>query len=464
MKPIKVISILLVYTIFIHLGYAQTSSCAYCKMDIKDASFKSRAITNSDKTLEFDAIECLVNYVEKKNERSFKKLEVTDYNTTVYIPAESAHYLKSKAIPSPMGANLSAFENRMEVMSTKKDLGGELFTWTELLKSFTSAEYGSVSHSHHEHHRPDAYAPSAIMGDHLHPKGGLMVSLRTMYMTMNGNLQGDTDISNESIYENFMVAPQTMSMQMHMLGAMYAPTDKLTLTLMQNYITKDMDLTARMIIDNGMPMLRDFSTSSSGIGDLKVGTLYGLIAKEKLNLHVNAIISVPIGGIENRDATPMMANAKLPYAMQLGSGTFDFTLGGTLKGNIGQISWGLQQLSTIRTGTNSENYRFGNLFQLHSWAAYSFSNVISTSFRLSASSEAEINGEDSDLNRMMVTTANPSNYGGELLRGALGINILLPKSNLVFSAEVGTPLYQNYNGIFMNESLGVNASLRYTVL
>ena len=464
MKPLKIIFGIVSYLIFAQFSYAQTVSCAHCKMDINNLTFKSNAITNSGKILNFDAIECLVNYLEIKKESSFKNLAVTDYHTNNFISAESAYYLKSKTIQSPMGANLAAFKNALKAESIQKEKGGEVYTWNELLKKIDSSEVDAVGHSHHEHHRPDAYAPSGIMGDHLHPKGGVMISLRTMYMSMEGNLQGNDEISNESIYENFIVAPQAMNMQMYMLGAMYAPTDKLTLVLMQNYVMKDMDLTARMMMDNGMSMLRDFSTSSSGIGDLKIGGLYGLVAKEKMNLHANATISVPIGGIENRDATPMMADAKLPYAMQLGSGTFDFTLGGTLKGTIGDISWGLQQLNTIRTGMNRQNYRFGNLYQLHSWAAYSFSNAISTSFRLSASSESEIKGADPELNRMMVTTANPDNYGGELLRGALGINMLLAKSNLVFSAEVGMPLYQNYNGIFMNENLGINVSLKYTVL
>ena len=65
---------------------------------------------------------------------------------------------------------------------------------------------------------------------------------------------------------------------------------------------------------------------------------------------------------------------------------------------------------------------------------------------------------------MMVTTADPSNYGGELVRGAIGVNIVLAKNKLIFGAEIGTPLYQNYNGIQMNETLNLNGCLKYTLL
>lgn len=150
--------------------------------------------------------------------------------------------------------------------------------------------------------------------------------------------------------------------------------------------------------------------------------------------------------------------------MQLGTGTFDMTFGGTLKGNNDTFSWGLQQLNTFRTGENKQEYRFGNLHELHSWLGYGISKKISVAIRLSGSSEGEISGADSELNPMMVTTADTSNYGGELIRGAIGLNVLLANNKLVLSAEFGTPLYQNYNGIFMNEKLSFNTCLKYTVL
>lgn len=458
MRLIKITSILLLFLISNRLSYAQTVSCAHCKMDVTDDAFRAKAITKSDKTFYFDAIECLVNYIKTKDESTFKKLEVTDYIRKEYISAIDAVYLKSKAVPSPMGANLSAYRTLTDAISNQKGKDGEMYNWKQLKQRFLSSSFGATSHS--GHHQPDAYAPIGIMGDHLHPKGGLMISLRYMNMAMDGNYEGSNKITDELVYDRFMVAPQEMTMQMYMLGLMYAPSGKLTLILMQNIVSKDMDLTARMMM-NGMPMLRDFSTSSKGLGDFKAGVLYGFVAREKIALHANVGFNIPIGNIKNRDATPMNPDAKLPYAMQLGTGTYDITLGGTLKGNLGDVSWGVQQLNTFRTGENSQEYRFGNLHELHSWLAYGFSNTLSTSIRISGSSEGNINGIDSELNTMMVTTADPTNYGGELLRGALGVNVLFAKSKLVLSVEIGTPLYQNYNGITMNEKLTVNSGLKY---
>lgn len=462
MQSIKIVSTFILCLFFTKTILSQSGRCTYCKMDIKNDLFRAKVETDSGKVIHFDAIECLVNYLKTKDGGDNKNVWVTDYRTGQFINAADAYYLKSNAIPSPMGANLSAFSSEPEAVVVQKEKGGKIRTWKSLKERFESSNFGAVDHSHH-HNRPDAYAPSGIMGDHLHPKGGFMVSLRYMNMKMNGNREGHHKITDDMIYERFMVAPQDMTMHMYMLGVMYAPSDKLTLMLMQNFVKKNMGLTARMMIDGGMPMLRDFSTSAAGSGDLKLGFLYGPYPNKKTTFHLNLGLNVPVGNIEHRDATPMMEDAKLPYAMQLGSGTFDLTFGGTLKGSGNKFSWGLQQLNTFRTGTNKQHYRIGNLYELHSWLGYGISGKVSTSLRVSGSSEGTIKGGDPELNPMMVTTANTDNYGGEMVRGAIGLNLLLANSKLLLGGEIETPLYQNYSGICMDVELTVNACAKYTV-
>jgi hypothetical protein len=92
--------------------------------------------------------------------------------------------------------------------------------------------------------RPDSHAPIGVMGDHIHEKGEWMLSFRTMTMSMQGNLQGTSSLSPEEIVQtqangfagmpmqpaNLRVVPVKMTMQMQMLGVMYAPTDRVTLT------------------------------------------------------------------------------------------------------------------------------------------------------------------------------------------------------------------------------------------
>lgn len=443
-----------------------TTQCTFCNMVIKDQLHASKAALESGKALYFDAIECLLNYNNSNPTAKIQSFYVINYANGKFIDATQATYLKSKAIKSPMGANLSAFATKSTAEKTAKEKAGKLFTWSQLVSIYKDEKVGHNNHSHHNHNRPDAHAPIGIMGDHLHAKGGFMVSLRYMNMQMKGNKSGANTIDDATVYNSYMVAPQNMSMDMYMFGVMYAPSNKLTLMLMQNFVKNNMGLTAKMMM-NGMTMFRDFKTTSSGLGDLKIGGLYAIYTKDNNSLHLNASISIPLGSITEKDDTPMMVNSKLPYRMQLGSGTYDVSLGATFKGNTARVSWGIQPMFLFRTGTNDSGYTFGNNQQLNIWGAYKVSNSISLSARVLAINAQKISGIDAMLNPMMVPTANIMNYGSKRINSYFGCNVSFPKTSILkdvrVGLETGLPIYENYNGIQMDEELTFNVGLKYSI-
>ena len=469
-----IVRILAIALFLSNMSFAQekinynTTQCTFCNMVIKDQLHASKATLESGKTAYFDAIECLLNYINSNPTTKFKSYAVINYANGKFINATQATYLKSKAIKSPMGANLSAFATKSTAEKTAQEKTGKLFTWNQLLSIYNDEKVGHTNHSHHNHNRPDAHAPIGVMGDHLHAKGGFMVSLRYMNMQMKGNKSGSSSIEDATIYNSYMVAPQKMSMDMYMLGVMYAPTNKLTLMLMQNFVKNDMDLTAKMMMmGSPMPMFTKFSTSSTGLGDLKLGGLYSVYAKGNNSIHLNASLSIPVGSITEKDDTPMMANAKLPYRMQLGSGTYDVSLGATFKGNTESISWGVQPIFLFRTGTNDSGYTLGNNQQVNIWGAYKVSNSISVSARVLGINEQKISGVDAMLNPMMIPTANTLNYGGKRINSYVGCNVSFPQTSILkdvrVGLEAGLPIYENYNGIQMNEEMTFNLGLKYSI-
>lgn len=463
---LSIIAVLFLNKIAISQNKHTSNQCIHCNMVIKDKLHNAQLITDSQKILNFDAIECLLNYLSNTKETTYSNLTVADYKSGKQVNAKTATYLISNAIKSPMGANLSAFKTKNEAELIQKNKKGKLYTWQEIKENFKTNKLGNVEHNHHHHNRPDAHAPIGVMGDHLHEKNGIMVSLRYMNMDMNGNRSGSSSINNTSIFNTYMVAPQNMSMDMYMLGVMYAPSNKLTLMLMQNFVRNKMNLKARMMM-GGTTMFRDFSTSSSGFGDLKLGALYSIYTKENTSIHLNGTLNIPVGNIKQKDDTPMMQNAKLPYAMQLGSGTYDITLGATYKGNTEYVSWGIQPLFTFRTGTNSENYRLGNSQQINFWGAYKIADWISISGRVLGMSQGKISGNDAELNPMMVPTANTNNYGGEKVKSFLGVNFMFNQNssfkNFRIGIEAGAPIYENYNGVQMDEDLSFQFGIKYSI-
>lgn len=456
MKPRSTILVILILGFSSLSVLAQNSErCAHCKMDIKQRNYIAYGELNT-KSLSFDAIECMVNYL--KTDSELVDLKVTDFNNGDKVDATSAYYLKSNQLPSPMGANISAYSTKAEALKAQKRYGGEVMDWNTLIVRFRNSNFGSVGH--HHHHRPDMYGPAGVMGDHLHPKGDIMFSLRSMHMRMDGIRKGNDLISRDEVHEIYMNAPETMIMNMYMLGAMYAINDHITVMAMQNLISNNMALHHQMTMPNGMVMTDEFSTSSSGLGDLQLATLIGLVSRQHLSFHLNVGLSMPLGSIEKRDATPMSEDAKLPYAMQLGSGTFDTRSGGTLRGGGQNLTWGVQAIALNRIGSNSMGYTLGDQYNINSWIAIPFRGSFSFSARINAQYINPIDGVDPELKMMMAPAADPANYDQRRVRALLGVNCLTINNMLLLSIEAGIPVHEYNSGQFMSESSIVNTGVK----
>lgn len=308
------------------------------------------------------------------------------------------------------------------------------------------------------------HGPIGVMGDHRHKVGEWMFSYRYMSMEMEGNLDGSDGLSAADITGSmmnpgpYMVAPRAMDMEMHMFGAMYAPTDNVTLMLMLPYLRNDMALVTRMG--------QRFTTRSEGFGDVKASALVGVYESDdaRHRLHANLGLSLPNGRIDKRDDTPMQNNAKLPYGMQLGSGSIDLLPGLTYNGFGDQFSWGAQLMLTLRSDYNDEEYRLGNRSQLSGWLARSFSPAVSASARLTHSKWGGIDGARADLNPMMVPTADTGAQGGERTELALGLNYLFLKGAAKghrLAVEYSEPVYQHLSGPQMQLKSTLTAGWQY---
>ncbi len=304
--------------------------------------------------------------------------------------------------------------------------------------------------------RPDGHAPIGVMGDHVHHAGEWMLSYRFMFMRMADNRDGTDRLSTSDVLADFPVAPINMNMEMHMLSAMYAPTDRLTLMAMLPVIHLSMDHRTRMGAK--------FTTRSTGPGDFRLTGLYRIWSDEIHSLHLNAGLSMPTGSVNERDDTPAADDAKLPYPMQLGSGTWDLLPGVTYLGQLDRYSWGFQPLGTLRLATNSEDYRLGRRIDMSLWGAYRFLDWLSASIRLNSQIWFNLHGKDPELNPAMVPTADPDRRGGRRLDLLFGLNGSVPSGmfkGLRIAVEGGLPVYQSLDGPQLETDYLVTAGLQY---
>tara|TARA_R110002051_G_scaffold91205_3_gene160263 strand:- start:32449 stop:32889 length:441 start_codon:yes stop_codon:yes gene_type:complete len=110
--------------------------CRYCKMTIVDKIHGAQLVTAKGKVFNFDATECMVNYIKDDKELQIGNVLTNFYETpTAFITTEEATFLISENLPSPMGANLTAFQNKSTAEEMKTNKGGELYDW-EALKMY----------------------------------------------------------------------------------------------------------------------------------------------------------------------------------------------------------------------------------------------------------------------------------------------------------------------------------------
>ena len=320
------------------------------------------------------------------------------------------------------------------------------------------------------------HAPIGVMADHRHKDGEWMVSYRYMDMHMDGNRIGTNGISADEIATTISnpffgspmmpptlrVVPTDMDMSMHMVGAMYGLSDRVTLMGMTSYLSKTMD---HMTYRGGMgtDVLGEFTTKTDGIGDSTLGAIIGLDDGQKAGhqINLNVAVSLPTGSTTETDEilTPMggQPSPRLPYPMQLGSGTYDLKIGGTYFDRHEKLGWGAQAQGHFPLERNN-GYKIGDRIEATAWIAFEPTYAVSFSGRLKFVSQGDISGMDPGI-MAPVQTANPANHGGETVEGLIGLNLAgqsgwLKGQRLAF--ELGLPLHRDLNGPQLETDLVFN--------
>ena len=117
------------------LGYGD-DACHYCKMTLVDTRFGAEWISAKGKIYKFDAVECLLNYMQTDHDPTG-----STWITLFEVPgqlaeAEECQFLISRELPSPMGMYLTTYKNRSSAFTHQSQFGGDLYDWNEIQRSF----------------------------------------------------------------------------------------------------------------------------------------------------------------------------------------------------------------------------------------------------------------------------------------------------------------------------------------
>ncbi|MAU53445.1 MAG: alpha-amylase [Roseovarius sp.] len=324
---------------------------------------------------------------------------------------------------------------------------------------------GAMAHAHGPHHM-HRHGPVGLPGRHQIPQGRVVLIYRLGAMAMSGIRSGTDDLGETALVTTvpnafagmpgqpptIRMAPVEMTGEMHMLGAMYGASDRLTLMGMVPYLRKSM--TMRTYAGPvGTTVLGESTARTDGLGDIRLGALWSLRDKGRSRVTFGLGLSLPTGSITEtgRMLSPMgtTPEMRLAYSMQLGSGTHDLHPALTWENGRGPVNWGGQVRAILRLGENDEDYRLGHEAALSGWLSYRAAPWISYSARLEYRYADRIHGRDPQIMGPSLG-ADPRNYGGHYITLHAGADIAPKRGALKghrIGLELGLPLYQDLNGV-----------------
>jgi hypothetical protein len=368
--------------------------------------------------------------------------------------------------------------------------------------NLSALNFGGSSGGHSDLAHQHANAPAGVLFSHMIDKtDSFMVGYRYMRNRDAGNmLHGSNTAAPTDLVANGCAGfacnmkPLEMTMNMHMLDLMVAPTDWLNLMLMPQFM--DMEMTMGDI--PGAPSNMDPHSmlthgmvdnhQTGGVGDTGMYALFKLFEQPGQQSHLALGVSAPTGdvGIRTRRSQGAVSDFFVDYGMQLGSGTWDFKPSLTYTGHQDEWSWGGQLGGTKRLeARNQSGYALGDIFQTTAWGGYNLTHWLTASVRGVYTWQGAIKGEytqntpvtssycssnyitDGYLNEAKCTEAfakiaasnnvkqhngtynQPSNYGGQYVDVGLGLNVNIPNGTFAghsLSFEWLQPAYTNVNG------------------
>lgn len=107
--------------------------CIQCGMIIDDPRFAAIYILGDGTEKAFDDVGGLIIHGRDIGELADAAVWVSDFEDKVLIDAESAFYVPTLGVVSPMGHGILAFSDKSRADEFAADLGGEVIVWDQVI-------------------------------------------------------------------------------------------------------------------------------------------------------------------------------------------------------------------------------------------------------------------------------------------------------------------------------------------
>ncbi len=318
------------------------------------------------------------------------------------------------------------------------------------------------------------------------PGGGIpetyefRVKFSPSFMYMKGIRKGFDDVSLSQL-KGYMALPNDMRMYMLMFSSGFSFTDRFFGALMFMWEMRDMSMTYSDMMRKKLGV-SSFTMRTIGMRDTMLMFKYLiwaddiLIPTEQFSFLFGA--NLPTGSFTedfDENPNPNLVGKLQPYAMQLGSGTFDPVLGFLYQGRTSPLWWGINLMGVLRPFKNELGYSLGHEGRYDLYLMYQVRYDTVLEIQVNGTHHFGIEGENKLL-RSQYEGKYPSplfeakNYGGHKIYLTAGVQFQ-PVPLQIINLQLSFPALQYYKGYQMKEMVKVGifyyieiptrASIRY---
>ena len=326
-------------------------------------------------------------------------------------------------------------------------------------RSANGTAMNAMHHAGHEDgdtHQAMPLVPAGLSFVHArHAPGALAFGYQVRNQRQGGQLHdGDHTLDDATVVAQgcgdalCRFAPASMAMQMHMFMLTYQWRENLSLMLMPQYMSMDMDL--RPLAGRPPPQLGEHVHGPGGhhtgsIGDTVVAATW---QPPTSPWQWTLGLSLPTGSVDLEYRRQNRVDGGLMhFDMQSGSGTWDLLPALTWQGGAGAWQLGAQVNGVARFGQrNDSGYRLGDRWQASAWTAHPVTSWLAGSLRLTHTWQGTVDGDFSAYNARLGPMDYPFNQGGRYTDLGLGLGMNLPGGQQL-ALEWEEPLQDDPHGI-----------------
>ncbi|MDF1837124.1 MAG: transporter [Planctomycetota bacterium] len=269
--------------------------------------------------------------------------------------------------------------------------------------------------------------------------GHARLSLEHRRTELDGLRDGTRGVSTASLIgSGYARVPTSGSIDRTELRAEYGLGDATSLRL-----TIPIESRSMRFDDGGGGITRE---KAHGLADVELGTGVELSHKDGERAEIELMVAVPTGTIRAREGNSSgPAQPLLPYAMQLGGGTYALKPGFTWTHWSSHWSFGTALQATIPMGENDQGWSRGDQMELSSWISRRIDPFRSLVVGMQYRQEDSIQGQDPNMDPTADPSFDPGFIGSKRLSLDLGLHMIVERNNRL-ALEIGVPVWQDTDG------------------